>query len=260
MLPPYDISNIFVTTQITQDTIPRCTPVEQKQDSITSFPSTRMLARAKSAKEAITRSSLPYSLTGISKDRLEDIEGPHTLQHGRNKRSGYKATVVAINTSKEATEGPNTSSVPLLELKKTPEGHAAAMAYFQVAFLMFLALFVVWLPSSINRMYQFIYNDPSFALNLMSAIVLPLQGAWNAVIYIFTTQKECKRAWGITISKITGKPLRCQSQQNAFHDGTMASLEETHGSTTEIALEEFLKEDACVQYSEPSNADGGRRL
>jgi len=220
-----------------------------------------MLAGAKQpATDAITGSPLPCYLAGIFRDRLEDTEGPHTLHHGRNKRSGYRAAVVAINISKEATEGPKTSSVPFSELKRTPEGHVAAMAYLQVAFLMFSALFVVWLPSSINRMYQFIYNDPSFALNLMSAIVLPLQGAWNAVIYIFTTRKECKRAWGMTMSKITRKPLRCQPQQSVFHNGTLTNLEETCDSTAEIVLEEFLEEDAYLRYSESSSADGGRRL
>ncbi|CAE7206534.1 hypothetical protein P3342_011379 [Pyrenophora teres f. teres] len=183
MLPLSDTNNIIVTTQITQDT-----------DSITSFSSTRMLAKANTIED---------TTIGISKPQPEDIEGQRTLNCGRNERSAYRATVIATNTSAETTEGPNTLSASFPEIKKTPEGDAAAMAYFQVAFLMFLALFVVWLPSSINRMYQVTHGDPSFALNIISAIVLPLQGAWNAVIYIYTTRKECKRAWSTTL-------LRCR--------------------------------------------------
>ncbi|CAA9965411.1 hypothetical protein PTMSG1_08770 [Pyrenophora teres f. maculata] len=183
MLPLSDTNNIIVTTQITQDT-----------DSITSFSSTRMLAKANNIED---------TTMGISKPQPEDIEGQRTLNCGRNERSAYRATVIAINTSAETTEGPKTLSASFSEIKRTPEGDAAAMAYFQVAFLMFLALFVVWLPSSINRMYQVTHGDPSFALNIISAIVLPLQGAWNAVIYIYTTRKECKRAWSTTL-------LRCR--------------------------------------------------
>ncbi|KAF7564742.1 G protein coupled receptor family protein [Pyrenophora tritici-repentis] len=232
MLPLSDANNIIVTTQITQDT-----------NSITSFSSTRMLAEANTVQD---------TTICISKALPEDIEGQRTVNCGRNERSVYRATIVAIDTSAESTEGPNTLSTSFPEIKRTTEGNAAAMAYFQVAFLMFLALFVVWLPSSINRMFQFVHRDPSFSLNISSAIVLPLQGAWNAVIYISTTRKECKRAWGMTLSRLTGKPLRCQPQRNE----TMTSSQETRDSTAEIALDEILKEGSHLRYSEAYSTDG----
>ena len=224
-------NNISVTTQITQDTISRCTSPEPDQDSITSFSTTRTLAEAVIVEDKSIRSLRAFPPTGICKARRKDIEGQHIPHHDRNKRSGYRATVVATNTTVEDAEDANTLSISFPGATRTPEGNAAAMAYFQVAFLMFLALFVVWLPSSINRMYQFIHKDPSFALNILSAIVLPLQGAWNSTIYISTTRKECKRAWGMTMSKLTGRPLR------SSQDGSVVSSQRRRDSTIEVALE-----------------------
>ncbi|KAI9727601.1 MAG: hypothetical protein M1834_008041 [Cirrosporium novae-zelandiae] len=51
-------------------------------------------------------------------------------------------------------------------------------------------------PSTINRVYTMI--DPvnsCYGLLLASAIVLPLQGFWNGVIYLFTSIAACRRLW-----------------------------------------------------------------
>ncbi|QKX53009.1 uncharacterized protein TRUGW13939_00080 [Talaromyces rugulosus] len=62
---------------------------------------------------------------------------------------------------------------------------AAAWAYCKYAILYFIALLVTWVPSTINRVYSLARpNSVSFGLELASAIVLPLQGFWNSIIYI----------------------------------------------------------------------------
>lgn len=87
------------------------------------------------------------------------------------------------------------TSVPTARRAVAMEGNTAAWSYFKVAFLMFAALFIVWVPSTVNRLQQFISPDkPIFGLNLASALVLPLQGFWNSMVYISTTWPECKRA------------------------------------------------------------------
>ncbi|KAJ4331417.1 hypothetical protein N0V95_009888, partial [Ascochyta clinopodiicola] len=61
--------------------------------------------------------------------------------------------------------------------------NAAAHRYFLVAVLLFGALLLVWVPSSINGLYQMAHpQQPSFGLNLVAALVLPLQGLGNAVV------------------------------------------------------------------------------
>lgn len=69
----------------------------------------------------------------------------------------------------------------------------AAYSYCKCAVLFFIALLVTWVPSSINRVYSLILPDEvSFGLTLASSLVLPLQGFWNAIIYIATSLPACQ--------------------------------------------------------------------
>lgn len=67
------------------------------------------------------------------------------------------------------------------------------LAYLRTSFVFAISVLVTWTPSSINRVYTLIHPDEvSYALNVASAAVLPLQGVWNAVIY-FTTSARILR-------------------------------------------------------------------
>ncbi|KAL2262222.1 hypothetical protein VTK26DRAFT_2103 [Humicola hyalothermophila] len=62
------------------------------------------------------------------------------------------------------------------------------LAYLRTSFVFAISILVTWAPSSINRVYSLVHPDrTSYALNLASAIVLPLQGVWNAVIFAATS-------------------------------------------------------------------------
>jgi hypothetical protein len=77
-------------------------------------------------------------------------------------------------------------------------------------------------PPSINRLYQIVHpNLPNYGLNLASALVLPTQGFWNAIVYATTTWPECKRAYAMIVSKLTGKALSCQLSDDAIRVGTI---------------------------------------
>ncbi|KAI1853549.1 hypothetical protein JX266_001533 [Neoarthrinium moseri] len=73
------------------------------------------------------------------------------------------------------------------------EANNAAWSYARCAILFFTAILITWIPSSANRVYSVVHTgQASLVLELMSAIVLPLQGFWNAVIYITTSWSACK--------------------------------------------------------------------
>ena len=99
---------------------------------------------------------------------------------------------------------------------------AAAWSYLRCSFLFLVALVVTWvwyllrpalcppspnwelpeligvwqIPSSINRIYALKYPDATnFGLNFVGCLVLPLQGFWNAIIYISTSLPVCKELW-----------------------------------------------------------------
>ncbi|KAI0842785.1 hypothetical protein F5Y06DRAFT_304483 [Hypoxylon sp. FL0890] len=62
------------------------------------------------------------------------------------------------------------------------------LAYLRTSFVFAISVFVTWTPSSVNRVHDLVYAESaSFALNLASAVVLPLQGVWNAVIFFSTS-------------------------------------------------------------------------
>jgi hypothetical protein len=78
-------------------------------------------------------------------------------------------------------------SIPRLDANR------AAINYCKCALLFSAAMIVTWVPSTLNRLVTLVRpNDPIFGLAYASALVLPLQGFWNAIIYIFTSLPACK--------------------------------------------------------------------
>lgn len=72
----------------------------------------------------------------------------------------------------------------------------AALKYCKCAMLFFLALIVTWVPSTVNRIYNIVRpEDVVFGLNLAAALVLPLQGFWNAIVYTVTSTYAVKCLW-----------------------------------------------------------------
>jgi len=73
------------------------------------------------------------------------------------------------------------------------EANAAAWGYTKCAILFFVSLLVTWVPSSINRVYSLVHPGLiSVPVTYASAVVLPLMGFWNFVIYVTTSWAACK--------------------------------------------------------------------
>ena len=83
--------------------------------------------------------------------------------------------------------------IPVSQRRRNYELNNAAWSYTKCALLFFTAMLVTWIPSSANRVYSVVHSDrTSTPLEFMSALVLPLQGFWNAVIYVTTSWRACK--------------------------------------------------------------------
>ncbi|KAK4167139.1 putative G-protein coupled receptor [Cladorrhinum sp. PSN259] len=99
------------------------------------------------------------------------------------------------------------------------------LAYLRTSFVFAISVLVTWTPSSINRVYSAIYpTRTSYALNLASAVVLPLQGLWNAVIFTATSWKLLKEEWGIVVARFeTWRRMRSGGKNDWIpgdhHDG-----------------------------------------
>ncbi|EED17033.1 cAMP receptor-like protein, putative [Talaromyces stipitatus ATCC 10500] len=89
--------------------------------------------------------------------------------------------------SAPSTVGSTSVKIAATPSRRTPriDISSAAFAYCKYAMLYFVALIVTWVPSTINRVYSLFYPDQVvFGLQFVSALVLPLQGFWNSIIYI----------------------------------------------------------------------------
>ncbi|KAL8841498.1 MAG: hypothetical protein Q9170_000881 [Blastenia crenularia] len=126
-----------------------------------------------------------------------DAARPST-DNPHHQSKGYEQYSTTINSSPPSTAfdpSPRTSSHSTSAYKRyraALETNTATWNYTKVALLFFVSLCVTWIPSSINRIYDLAHPTAvSYPLNFISAIVLPLMGFWNGVIYFVTTRAVC---------------------------------------------------------------------
>lgn len=118
-------------------------------------------------------------------------------KRGANRHESEDDVVLPIQSNATTTSAPNTSqrTIPSNPVRRRQayEINTAAWSYTKCAILFFSALLVTWIPSSANRVYSVVHGGETLeALEYMSALVLPLQGFWNAIIYVVTSWKACR--------------------------------------------------------------------
>jgi hypothetical protein len=134
-----------------------------------------------------------YSATRFSPVDWTNDERPDS---GVSRSLIDKDTTATYRVSITATARPNSSRTPSKTKICTVVNKDGRASYYKVACLMFAALFVVWVPSTINRLQQlFDKGNPIFGLNLASALVLPTQGLWNCMIYVLTSWTQLKQSF-----------------------------------------------------------------
>ncbi|KAI1176147.1 G-protein coupled receptor [Nemania sp. FL0916] len=147
------------------------------------------------------------SETVASTSEKGEIAPPRPSESRRaSEPQGDAAYSITISSNREApapmpSQPPNPTNPNQLrhvaqakaKRKRNHEFSTAAWAYSKCAILFFTALLVTWIPSSANRVYSVIHTGETVvALEILSAIVLPLQGFWNAIIYCVTSWAAVK--------------------------------------------------------------------
>jgi hypothetical protein len=129
-----------------------------------------------------------------------------TIKSGGSKRARIMSTQISIAPTVTATVTTNHGgAVNASSRRRNFESHNAAWAYTKCAILFFSVLLITWIPSSGNRVYSMVNGgDVSKPLFFASAFVLPLQGFWNAIIYIVTSWAACKSLWGYCVAGLAG--------------------------------------------------------
>ena len=75
------------------------------------------------------------------------------------------------------------------------ESNTAAWSYAKYTLFFFTALLVTWVPPTCNRMYALVHGRSLVPLEVLTSIVLPLQGFFNCTIYAITSWRSCKELW-----------------------------------------------------------------
>ncbi|TRX97693.1 hypothetical protein FHL15_001448 [Xylaria flabelliformis] len=92
------------------------------------------------------------------------------------------------------------------------------LAYLRTSFVFAVSVLITWTPSSINRVHDIVNpQEFSYPLNLASAIVLPLQGLWNAVIFFSTSWLALRQEVRAKVDQFRGIP-RGQNTANAVRN------------------------------------------
>ncbi|KAL2258838.1 hypothetical protein VTK26DRAFT_7683 [Humicola hyalothermophila] len=103
---------------------------------------------------------------------------------------------ITTTTTTSSGVGGNNNNPHGLRRRAAWEANNATWSYAKCAILFFTAMLVTWIPSSANRVYSLAHaGHASLALEYMSAFVLPLQGLWNAIIYVVTSWGACRTLW-----------------------------------------------------------------
>jgi hypothetical protein len=164
--PTGSLPNFSVTTTVTAAPI---TPTESTTSSpVMSSPEFNSLR----APERITRFSVVSNQSTVS-----------------NVPSAYGAGLQPTR-SRLAYISQRFGSVSRPVTSRTNRG---ARQYARVALLLYIAMLIVWVPSTVNRAWGIANakkNEVNFTLNLAAAAVLPTQGLFNALVFCFTSRVE----------------------------------------------------------------------
>ncbi|TVY34073.1 Cyclic AMP receptor-like protein A [Lachnellula subtilissima] len=144
-------------------------------------PSTEMRFPVVKAENTVTVSVSSANRSSPNPSRWSSIEKPDD------------STISATSTVPVSVRQP--SNAPP-RYYTSNEANTAIWSYTKVSLLFFIAMMVTWIPSSANRVYSTIHPDEiSLPLEYASALVLPLQGFWNCIIYATTSLQACKQFW-----------------------------------------------------------------
>ncbi|KAI5462041.1 hypothetical protein BGZ63DRAFT_453289 [Mariannaea sp. PMI_226] len=127
----------------------------------------------------------------MKKDTSKMLARSFPWEHrGSGSSSGTSQASSPIYPDGVLTGEGNRSSI---SVPSRPVMSRAEWQYAKCALLFFTAMCITWIPSSANRIYMLTHTDGAApALEYLSAAVLPLQGFWNAMIYMVTSWAACK--------------------------------------------------------------------
>ncbi|KAL8949390.1 MAG: hypothetical protein Q9222_004490 [Ikaeria aurantiellina] len=161
----------------------------------------------------------------------------------------------------DSNVSPHTGTAPVVQYrnnKAAMEANTAAWGYTKVALLFFVSLLITWVRiisctgyKSKRRALGMSIDRVSVPFTYASAVVLPLMGFWNSLIYITTSWKACKDLFfscffGIRAFRMVSTPTitRIRSQRSRVrNDDGLAAREHNEVSSLSESTQGLAKGD-----------------
>jgi len=190
-------TEVFVTTEVADKQTIDLAPLGAADNRRISTASASPTKPAKTA----------YSVTISSNQRRQSHGDDLVLPIQTNVTFDSQATATTSAPIARTITGQSSNAHPLRR-RAAWEANNAIWSYTKCAILFFTAMLVTWIPSSANRVYSLTrQGKASLPLEYIAAFVLPLQGFWNAIIYVVTSWSACKLLWADIKAFCQGKPL-----------------------------------------------------
>lgn len=167
-------------------------------------PSGKAFSSAKTVEIAIT-SEESYSWPKDAQDRAVSLSSDHLYSVSISTGAGMEEAYPQKHEELSTQNGMVQITVPEAQRTKQNdnarvravvyESNTAAWSYAKCTLLFFTVLLVTWIPPTCNRMYALIHGRSLAPLEILTSIVLPLQGFFNCTIYTMTTWSSCKELW-----------------------------------------------------------------
>ncbi|KAI1111762.1 G-protein coupled receptor [Nemania sp. NC0429] len=148
--------------------------------------------------EPYPRKTTEVSITSESMSRTDPLWRPGSSPSSESRLPGVYSITISSNQGAPPRAPSNIeSSIDAarahMKRRRSYEANRAAWVYSKYALLFFTALLITWIPSSANRVYSIVHDGQIIVpLEIIAATVLPLQGFWNAVIYLVTSWAAVK--------------------------------------------------------------------
>jgi hypothetical protein len=213
----YKTTEVVQTTEIIKPppaakpgTIPPAPPLKDPNVSYSvtisaDIEAARQLNRRVSFEDTIDTASPPIPARNNNSNNNKSSRAARAL-------SSVQASIISGTTTTQSTNPhphppPRPPPPAPTHRRRHPhhDAHSAAWSYTKCAILFFVALLLTWIPSSGNRVYSLLHAGAvSRPLFFASAFVLPLQGFWNAIIYVVTSWAACKSFAGYCAAVVAG--------------------------------------------------------
>lgn len=206
--------------------------------------------------EAATRGQMPHHKARHQPSWRASSDGAESSAAGAAGASDHARFETMISSDPPH----QTPKQPMVERMRSGKTHYSSrlkgldpikLAYLRTSFIFAISILVTWTPSSINRVNDVVNPDSvSYGLIVATAVVLPLQGVWNTIIFFTTSWGTFKEEWFGLLARRSTRRLETRRNAPLSLARTEARRTHTQRDPFDIKLFERSKRPGSDETSE----------